>query len=117
MRLLNERVNVEIESLGTVMTQLSNAIRRELDESEQGRAEQLSMFDAASDHERSQVARDIDALRRRLDEIPEEIERDAERLRQRYDNPHQAVFPAAVTILVPRRYSETSLGIFERSRA
>jgi hypothetical protein len=117
MRLLNERVNVEIESLKTVMTQLADAIRRELNESAEGRAEQLSMFDVSNDRERSQVARDIDALRRRLDEIPAEIERDAQRLLQRYEKPHQAVFPAAVTILVPRRYAGTSLGIFERSRA
>lgn len=117
MRLLNDRVKVEVESLQTIMNQLAAAIRRELAESREGRAEQLSIFDITNDRERSQVARDIDALERRLKEIPEEIKRDAERLRQRYDNPHQAVFPAAVTILVPRRYSGTSLGIFERGRA
>jgi superfamily II DNA or RNA helicase len=117
MRLLDESVNVEITSLRTVMTQLADAIRRELDESAHGRAEQLSMFDATNARERSQVARDIDALRRRLEEIPGEIERDAERLQRRYKDPHQAVFPAAVTLLVPRRYSTTSLGIFGRTRA
>ena len=99
------------------MTQLADAISRELDESAHGRAEQLSIFDSSNERERSQVARDIDALHRRLQEIPGEIERDAERLQRRYKDPHQAVFPAAVTILVPRRYSAASLGIFERSRA
>jgi superfamily II DNA or RNA helicase len=117
MRLLNDRVEVEITSLNTVMTQLATAIRRELDASEHGRAEQLTIFDAASERERTQVARDIDALRRRLDEIPQEMERDAERLRRRYREPHQTVFPAAVTVLVPRRFHQSGLGIFERSRS
>ena len=117
MRLLDDRANTEIASLQQVMGQLADAITRELDESDHDRAEQLSIFDASNDRERSQVARDIDALRRRLQEIPAEIERDAERLRRRYANPHQAVFPAAVTVLVPKRLSNASLGIFERSRA
>lgn len=116
MRLLDDRANTEIASLQQVMGQLADAITRELDESDHNRAEQLSIFDASNDRERSQVARDIDALRRRLQEIPAEIERDAERLRRRYANPHQAVFPAAVTVLVPKRLSNASLGIFERSR-
>jgi hypothetical protein len=117
MRLLDARVNVEVTSLRTVMTQLADAIRRELDEATHGRAQQLSIFELSNDRERTQVARDINALQRRLEEIPNEIERDGERLRSRFRDPHQAVFPAAVTILVPRRYSAQSLGIFERSRA
>jgi hypothetical protein len=116
MRLLNESVNVEIASLRTVMMQLADAIRRELNESAEGRAEQLSIFDASNEAERRQVARDIDALRRRLYEIPDEIDRDAERLKRRYKDPHQAVFPAAITILAPRRYSTGSLGIFGANR-
>jgi hypothetical protein len=117
VRLLAGRVDIEIDSLRTVMTQLAETIRRELDASERGRAQQLSMFDEKNQLERSQVARDVEALHRRLDEIPEEIERDAARLRERYANPHLAVFPAAVTILVPRRYRQSPLGIFERGRA
>jgi superfamily II DNA or RNA helicase len=117
MRLLKDRAETEITSLRTVMTQLRESISRELDEAQQGRAEQLSIFDLGNDRERSQVSRDVDALRRRLDEIPEEIERDAKRLRRRYANPKQAVFPAAITVLVPKRYEHKSLGIFERSRA
>ncbi len=115
LRLLNERVEVEIGSLQTVMTQLAEAIRRELDAAGQGHAEQLSIF-GETEREKRQVAHDIDALRRRLDEIPNEIALDSERLRQRYRDPHQAVFPAAVTLLVPERYRQRNLGIFERGR-
>jgi hypothetical protein len=97
------------------MTQLAEAIRRELDAAGHGQAEQLSIFGEA-EREKKQVEHDIDALRRRLDEIPNEIELDSERLRQRYRDPHQAVFPAAVTILVPKRYRQSNLGIFDRGR-
>ncbi len=117
MRLLNDRAKTEIESLRTIMLQLRTSISRELVESDKNSAEQLSMFDNTSDRERTQVSRDIDALRRRLDEIPGEIERDGERLRRRYAKPEQAVFPAAVTVLVPKRYANKSLGILERTRA
>ncbi len=116
-RLLDERKETEIESLRTVMLQLRDSIKRELAEVESDTAEQLSMFDVENERERAQVNRDIDALRRRLDEIPEEIERDAERLRRRFAKPEQAVFPAAIMVLVPKRYATKSLGLFERNRA
>ena len=117
MRLLERRVTDEVASLETVMTQLKESITRELDDVSRGRAEQLSIFDADSERQRSQVSRDIDALRRRLDEIPQEMEREAERLRRRHVDPRDAVFPAAVIVLVPRRYADRTLGIFERVRA
>lgn len=116
LRLLNDRAKTEIESLKTVMLQLRDSIKRELAEVEKNTAEQLSIFDLGNERERGQVNRDIDALRRRLDEIPDEIERDAARLRRRFSKPEQAVFPAAITVLVPKRYANKSLGLFERSR-
>ena len=62
------------------------------------RAEQLSLFTAP---EREQSQRDIDALRRRLDEIPEEIEREVEAVQRRFTDPDCHIFPAAVTLLIP----------------
>ena len=47
--------------------------------------------------------RDLAALRRRLDEIPGEIERESAHLRDRYKNPTARLFPVAVTYLIPRK--------------
>ena len=116
MRLLTERAKTEIESLSTVMLQLRDSIARELREAKNSTAEQLSFFDSSNDRERTQVSRDLDALQRRLDDIPDEIERDKKRLLRRYEKPEQAVFPAAITVLVPKRFEKTSLGIFASGR-
>ena len=62
------------------------------------RAEQLSLFSAP---EREQSQRDLDALRRRLDEIPDEIEREVEAVQRRFTDPECHIFPAAVTLLIP----------------
>jgi len=116
MRLLEKHVDEEISSLETVMAQLRESITRELDDVSKGNAEQLSIFDGSSERERSQVSRDIDVLRRRLDELPNEMKRESEGLRRRHANPRDVVFPAALTFLVPRRYAEISLGIFDKER-
>ena len=51
--------------------------------------------------ERDQSQRDLDALRRRLEEIPEEIEREVAAVHRRFTDPEYHIFPAAVTILIP----------------
>jgi superfamily II DNA or RNA helicase len=117
IRLLDDRAKTEIASLTTVMLQLRDSIKRELDEADSDILYQPSLFDVGDERQRMQVARDFDALRRRLDEIPAEIERDAERLKRRFAKPRQAVFPAAITVLIPKRYANKSLGIFERTGA
>lgn len=114
MTLLKKRADTEIKSLETVMLQLRDSIENELNEAKKGQSVQLSLFD---ERERAQVLRDLDALERRLKEIPAEVDRDAKRLRRRYATPRQVVFPATVTVLIPKRLADTSLGIFEGSRA
>ena len=117
LRLLTDRAKKESESLRTVMLQLRDAIARELSDADDNSAEQLSIFDNESDRERTQVSRDVAALRRRLDEIPEEIIRDTKRLQRRYEKTEQAIFPAAVIVLVPKRYANKSLNISVRRGA
>jgi hypothetical protein len=56
-----------------------------------------------SDEEREQLDRDLDALERRIHEIPAEIAREQAAIRRRYAEPSVRVFPAAVTCLVPAR--------------
>ena len=59
---------------------------------------QLELF---TEPERDQSQRDLDALRRRLEEIPDEIEREVAAVARRFTDPETHIFPAAVTLLVP----------------
>ena len=52
---------------------------------------------------KQQRERDLDALRRRFNEIPDEIARESEHIRSRFANPSVRLFPVAVTWLIPRR--------------
>jgi hypothetical protein len=45
----------------------------------------------------------VDALRRRLGEIPGEINKETEAIRGRFADPQPRMFPVAVTFLVPAR--------------
>jgi hypothetical protein len=97
-KFLGERAESEVAKLQAVLQELERAIRNEL-------AELLPTqitFDWSSE-EKAQRDRDHQALRRRLDEIPGEIERESEHLRSRFRNPTARLFPAAITYLVPQR--------------
>ncbi len=98
LRDLEQLAEREATSITLVLEDLRAQISRELRDLEVQRVEQLSLF---SEPEREQSQRDLDALRRRLDEIPAEIEREVAAIRRRFSDPDSHVFPAAVTILVP----------------
>ncbi len=110
-RSLGERADADVKNLTEVLRQLQTSIQRELAGIDGGRPDQLGLFDERSESERKQRQSDIDAMRRRVDEIPLEIERETDRLRRRYAEPREIVFPAAVSILVPRRFADGTLGI------
>ncbi len=88
----------EVDKLRTVMTELQRAIREELD-SKDG----VQMLLDLGGDERAQRDRDLAALRRRLNEIPGEIEKESTHLRDRYRDPSARLFPVAVTYLIPRK--------------
>ena len=52
---------------------------------------------------KQQRERDVAALRRRIKEIPDEIERESAHIRSRFRDPSARLFPVAVTWLIPRR--------------
>jgi hypothetical protein len=89
----------EVGKLRTVMTELQRAIQEELD-----RKDGPQMLLDLGGEERAQRDRDLAALRRRLNEIPAEIESESAHLRDRYRNPSARLFPVAVTYLIPRRH-------------
>lgn len=95
---LSERVESEIVKLVAVLTELRNSIQKELAEPDY--PVQLELFTTP---EREQFEKNKDALRRRLEEIPAEIERETEAIRRRYSNPRPLLFPLAVTILFPKK--------------
>ncbi len=91
-----------------MLTDLRATIEAQLDELEGDREVQLTLdFDL---DEREQFRRDVDALRRRLDDIPAEIEREQDAIRRRYADPVPRLFPAAVTFLLPPAIAHGSLG-------
>lgn len=98
---LDKRRDAEIDSIRSVLTDLKASIEKELgDLARKPEVFQLR-FEGFDTDERLQFERDLDALRRRVEEIPDEIEREVARLSDRYRTRDIRVFPVAVTFLVP----------------
>jgi hypothetical protein len=97
-RELAERQAAEVNAVRAVLTDLQRQITADLDTLAEQRVEQLALF---TEPERDQSQRDLDALRRRLDEIPDEIEQEVAAVARRFKDPETHVFPAAVMLLVP----------------
>jgi superfamily II DNA or RNA helicase len=106
-RTLDERAAADAETIRAVLSELAATITRQLDELDE--VQQLTLFDETN--ERNQFRRDIDALRRRVEEIPAEIAAEQAAIAQRYAAPRALLFPAAVTFLVPRRLANRDLGL------
>ena len=95
-----ELAEKEVNKLRTIMTELRKSIQDELE----SRDNPQLMLDLGGDEAGTQQReRDLAALRRRFNEIPAEIEREAEHIRSRFRNPSARLFPVAVTWLIPRR--------------
>jgi hypothetical protein len=98
-KLLAEREAKEINDITFILTELRRSIQEKLNDPE---VSQLT-FEGWSEPEREQLDRNMDALRRRVNEIPGEIERETAAIRARFANPQPRMFPVAVTFLVPER--------------
>jgi hypothetical protein len=96
---LNKDAEREKSDIASLMEELSRTITAEL-ERLTPEAEQLMIgFD---NNEKAQMRADLDALRRRVDSIPEEIATEQALIDARYARQHPLMFPAAVTILIPQ---------------
>ncbi len=98
-RTLAERAQKEADDITTILTELQRAIQGQLDDPFY-RQQYLPGFAPA---EQEQFERNVDALRHRLREIPNEIERETEAITARFADPQPRMFPVSVTFLVPRR--------------
>jgi superfamily II DNA or RNA helicase len=110
-RKLALRAEEEERNVRDVLTDLRRNIGKQLEELESEKGLQLFLSGFGPGQlaipEREQLQRDLDALRRRLDEIPSEIEREVEVVRRRYASPAHRLFPAAVTFIVPQTYARS----------
>lgn len=96
---LAERAEKEAADITAILTELRKSIEQQLDEPEY---QQLTLFE---DLEREQFERNKNAMRARVQEIPEEIARETEAIKARFANPQARMFPVAVTFLVPEKLS------------
>ena len=99
-RHLDERAAREVNKLATILTELQQAIQAELNPRS---IPQLALDLGGDELGQQQRERDLAALRRRLEEIPAEIERESAHIRARFASPSARLFPVAVTWLVPRK--------------
>ncbi len=97
---LEELADKEVNKLTAIMTELQRAIKAELDRKD---GAQLLLDLGDDESGKQQRERDLAALRRRLQEIPEEIEKESDHIRSRFANPKARLFPVAVTWLIPRK--------------
>jgi hypothetical protein len=95
---LDERSEQEVANFTLVMKELERSIRDTLEIRDDPQME----FEWSLE-EKHQRERDIGSLRHRLVQLPGELERELEHLRQRYQDPKPRLFPIAVTFLVPPR--------------
>jgi len=96
---LADREKKEIADIEAILTELKKTIEDKLDDPEL----QQMTFEGWEDPEREQLERNMDSLRERVRQIPEEIKRETESIRARFANPEPRMFPVAVTFLVPER--------------
>ena len=94
---LTERCEKEVENMTAVLTELRQQIINELDEPE---IEQMELFSSA---EKEQLERNLSSLRLRVEQIPQEIEQEAEIIRARFAEPTPRLFPLAVAYLIPQK--------------
>ncbi|MGI8623061.1 MAG: hypothetical protein ACR2NB_06155, partial [Solirubrobacteraceae bacterium] len=94
------RARDEQAHVAATLTELADTIRREAF-GEAGPQLQLITGVELDAGDRRQVQRDLESLQERLNAIPAEIAAEQEAIAERYADPADRLFPAAVTLLVP----------------
>ena len=93
---LADRAQQESADIETILTELQQSIERELADTD--KPLQLDLF---SSDEREQFERNRQGLDLRLKQIPDELKKEQEIIRQRYADPQPRLFPLAIAFLVP----------------
>ena len=92
---LADRADKEVKDITSILSELKKSIEEEL---QVPMYIQPSLFD---DPEQERFERNKDAMKARVREIPEEIERETAAIRARFASPRARMFPVAVMFLVP----------------
>ena len=98
---LKRKKQQEIENIITILEELGRNIEQELLKEQQ--PEQLALF---TEDERTQVRRDIEALKARLARLPQEKKQEVLAIRSRYRDFVDHTFPVAVIFLMPESMTE-----------
>ncbi len=99
---LEKRKAQEVADITTVLDELEKSITSELNKTEE--PEQIELF---TPDERTQIRRDVEALKARLARIPEEKDQEIKTIEHRYEGYVARTFPVAVIFLVPEDLVET----------
>lgn len=94
---LMRRMESEKSDLMQVLDELERNITRELREENMPKQLSLPGFE---EEERNQLRRDIESLRRRLERIPSERQKEIETIERRYEGLTDRTFPVAVVFVV-----------------
>jgi len=95
---LERRRETDKNNIFNILGDLEKAIRNELDQENLLKQMDLPGF---GEEERNQIRRDIEALRARLERIPEEKEREEAVVTKRYSRLVDRTFPVSVEFIVP----------------
>ena len=93
---LADRAQQELGDIQTILEELQRSIEKEM--ADTTKPLQLDLF---SNDEREQFERNRQSLELRLKQIPDEISKEKEIIRQRYADPQPRLFPLAIAFLVP----------------
>jgi hypothetical protein len=96
---LAERAEKEAQDIRTILLELQKAIEEQMTDP----TYQQTYLPGMAPAEQEQFERNVDALRRRLQEIPKEIDKETAEIKARFADPQPRMFPVAVTFLVPER--------------
>ena len=96
-RELQERCQRDLRDIESIMNELATSISEQINT---GVPDQM-YFEGWAPEEKEQLERNMAALQRRLDEIPEELDKEKTTIEARYADRAARMFPLAVTILVP----------------
>jgi len=86
----------EVAISQAILEELQRSIKKEMTDTE--KPLRLDLF---SNDEREQFERNRQSLKLRLKQIPDEISKEQEIIRQRYADPQPRLFPLAIAFLVP----------------
>ena len=93
----------EIDNISSILDELATAIEQEL-----AKAEKPEQFELFTPDERTQLERDEEALRARLERIPEEKEIELKTIENRFADFSERTFPVAVVFLAPASWAAKS---------